>query len=131
MKYDPQKHHRRSIRLANNDYSQAGAYFVTLVTHGRINLFGQIDHGEMRLTHCGEIVNQAWLDLPRHYPHIILDSFVIMPNHVHGILMFRPTQDASNPEIGDGAPQTGILAASQPRHQPPVRHGLPEIVRAL
>jgi REP element-mobilizing transposase RayT len=87
MKYDPQKHHRRSIRLKGYDYSQRGAYFVTLVTHGRQCLFGQIVDGKMQLNEGGEITHQCWMEIPKHYPHVSLDAFVIMPNHVHGIII--------------------------------------------
>lgn len=86
MSFDPQKHHRRSIRLPGYDYSQAGAYYVTIVAHGREHLFGEIVNREMKLNRCGQIVRYVWLDLPKHYPHIKLDTFCIMPNHVHCII---------------------------------------------
>lgn len=60
MKYDPQKHHRRSIRLRGYDYSQPGAYFITMVTHGRKYLFGEIADGKMLLNSAGQIVQQEW-----------------------------------------------------------------------
>jgi REP element-mobilizing transposase RayT len=85
MKFDPKIHHRRSIRLKGFDYSQAGAYFVTIVTQGRVPLFGDVVNGEMRLNRYGKIVQAVWFDLPQHYPHVELGAFVIMPNHVHGI----------------------------------------------
>jgi putative transposase len=86
MPYDPTRHHRRSIRLKGYDYTQPGAYFVTLVTHERMPLFGEIVNGEMRLNDIGRVSEQCWLDVPFHFPHVALDAFVIMPNHVHGIL---------------------------------------------
>jgi len=86
MTYDPQRHHRRSIRLQGYDYTQPGAYFVTLVTYHRACLFGDIVDGEMRLNDAGRIAEQCWLDIPSHFPDVELDAFVIMPNHVHGIL---------------------------------------------
>ena len=93
MPYDPRKHHRRSIRLPGYDYAQPGAYFVTICTHGRACLFGRVVDGEMRLNDAGRIVQASWDDLPNHYPHVQLDAFVTMPNHVHGIiiLMDEPT----------------------------------------
>jgi REP element-mobilizing transposase RayT len=87
MPFDPQKHHRRSIRLKGYDYTQPGAYFVTVVTHGRECLFGEIVDREMRLNEAGRMVEQCWLDIPSHFPHVELDAFVIMPNHVH--LVFK------------------------------------------
>ena len=87
MKYDPQKHHRRSIRLQGYDYSQAGAYYVTIVVHGRECLFGNVVNGVMRLNQFGQIVYRAWFDLPNHYPHVVLGAFCIMPNHAHAIIV--------------------------------------------
>ena len=86
MLYDPNRHHRRSIRLKEYDYTQPGAYFITICTHDRAGLFGEIVDGEMRLNDCGRVAEQCWLDIPSHFPHAELDAFVIMPNHVHGIL---------------------------------------------
>jgi hypothetical protein len=87
--YDPPIHHRRSIRLPGYDYTQPGAYFVTLVTAGRVCLSGEVTGGEMRLNRCGEIVCRGWVDMPHHHPHAVLDVFMCMPNHVHGIIMIR------------------------------------------
>ena len=89
MKYNPEKHHRRSIRLKNYDYASSGAYFVTIVTHGRQCLFGQIVDGQMRLNEWGAIAERCWMEIPQHYPYVILDAFVIMPNHVHGIIILN------------------------------------------
>ncbi len=70
MKFDPQKHHRRSIRLKGYDYSQAGAYFVTMVTWQREMLFGEIVDGVMTLNRYSVIVRDAWFDLQNHYRHV-------------------------------------------------------------
>ncbi len=86
MPYDPNRHHRRSIRLKGYDYTQPGAYFITIVTYERMPLFGDIVNGEMRLNAIGRVAERCWLDIPSHFPHVALDAFVIMPNHVHGIL---------------------------------------------
>ena len=85
-KFDPQKHHRRSIRLKGYDYSSEGAYYVTIVVQGRECLFGEIIDGEMYLNECGEIVQKWWDEIPNHFPNVKLGAFVIMPNHVHGII---------------------------------------------
>lgn len=87
MKYDPEKHHRRSVRLRGYDYSQAGAYFVTICTQNRECLFGDMVDGEMRLNDAGRVVHGVWNDLPDHYAGVKLDAFVVMPNHVHGIIV--------------------------------------------
>jgi len=101
MPYDPTRHHRRSIRLKGYDYTQPGAYFVTLVTHERMPLFGEIVNGEMRLNDIGRVAERCWLDIPSHFPHVALDAFVIMPNHVHGILWIieSPPGTAEMPEM--------------------------------
>jgi len=85
-KFNPQKHHRRSIRLKGYDYSQEGAYYVTIVTQGRECLFGEIVDGEMYINAYGEIVQKWWDKTPNHFPNVELGVFVIMPNHVHGII---------------------------------------------
>ena len=85
MKFDAHIHHRRSLRLRGFDYSQAGAYFVTLVTEGRANLFGEIADEVMCLNWLGEVIRSTWLRLPVYFP-VELDEWVIMPNHLHAIL---------------------------------------------
>lgn len=86
-KFDPARHHRRSIRLKGYDYTAAGAYFVTNVTHQRECLFGEMVDGEMRLNPLGEIAAWAWEWLAQQYPYVDLDAWVVMPNHIHGILV--------------------------------------------
>ena len=81
------KHRRRSVRLQGYDYSQTGAYFVTICTQERVCLFGEIVDSEIRLNEAGRVVERCWLDVPQHFPHIELDAFVVMPNHVHGIVV--------------------------------------------
>ena len=85
-KFDPQKHHRRSIRLKGYDYSQEGAYYVTIVTWRRDFLFGEIVNQEMMLSQYGEIVQKWWQEIPVHFSNVETGAFVIMPNHVHGII---------------------------------------------
>ena len=86
MIYKPEIHHRRSIRLQGYDYSQAGAYFLTLCTWNRECLLGEIVEGEMRLNPLGRIVEGQWNAIPKRFPTVELDEFTIMPNHLHGIL---------------------------------------------
>ena len=103
---------RKSIRLKEYDYSQAGTYFVTICTQDRECLFGQIVDENMILNENGKIVLSCWNDLPNHYSHVRLDAFQIMPNHVHGIIFI-------------------VGAGFKPAPTPTKRHGLPEIVRAF
>jgi len=79
-------HRRRSIRLPEYDYTQPGAYFVTICTHQRECLFGEVMEGEMRLSVWGEVAEQCWRDIPAHFPHVELDAWVVVPNHIHGII---------------------------------------------
>jgi REP element-mobilizing transposase RayT len=116
-RYNPDIHHRRSTRLKGYDYSQEGAYFVTICTHAREFLFGEIVDGQMVVNRFGELAENAWIDLPNHYPHLELDRYVVMPNHFHGVIVL----------VG-----AGLKPA--PTNPPPTtdkRHGLPEIVRAF
>ena len=87
MTFDPDKHHRRSLRLKSYDYSRAGAYFVTICTHGHECLFGEIMDGEMRLNAAGQAAQAEWVRLPERFQSLELDEFVIMPNHLHGIIL--------------------------------------------
>ena len=90
------RHHRRSIRLPGFDYTQQGAYFVTICSSGRECLFGEIHSGEMHLNTWGGMVSLCWQDIPRHFPSVDLDAFVVMPNHVHGILVLAETVGATH-----------------------------------
>jgi putative transposase len=85
-KYNPQKHHRRSIRLKGYDYAQEGLYFITICCQNRMHRFGEIIDGEMKLNDNGEIAHRVWQELPQRFKHIEIDVFQIMPNHVHGII---------------------------------------------
>jgi REP element-mobilizing transposase RayT len=87
MKYEPQKHPRRSIRLEGYDYSQVGAYHVTIVAQNRACLFGNVVEAEMRLNDVGAMLQTQWQRLPGRFPNVELDEFLVMPNHFHGILV--------------------------------------------
>jgi putative transposase len=79
--------HKKSIRLKNYDYSQPGGYFVTICTKGRKSCFGQIVDEKINLSSVGEIVKGCWLGIPEHLKNVKLDEWVIMPNHIHGIIV--------------------------------------------
>jgi REP element-mobilizing transposase RayT len=85
--YDPNRHHRRSIRLKGYDYTTAGAYFVTLCVEGRQDLLGDIVDGNLQLNEYGRIVETSWEWLGQQYPYVDLDEWVVMPNHLHGIVV--------------------------------------------
>ncbi|MBS1258552.1 MAG: hypothetical protein MAG551_01611 [Candidatus Scalindua arabica] len=85
-KYNAKVHKRRSIRLKGYDYSQHGMYFVTVCTNNHHFLFGHIAEERMTLNNAGRFANKCWLEIPEHFPHVALDEFIIMPNHIHGII---------------------------------------------
>ena len=80
---------RRSIRLQEYDYSRAGAYYITVCIRNRECLFGNVVDGQMQLNEAGRIVQAVWNGLPRFYEGVELDAFIIMPNHVHGVIVIR------------------------------------------
>jgi putative transposase len=101
MTYNPDIHHRRSIRLKDYDYSSPGMYFITVCIQNRDRyLFGKINHGKMILNHFGEIIQEQWQLIPNRFNDITIDEFVVMPNHIHGILYFV------------GAPLAGALVGA-------------------
>jgi REP element-mobilizing transposase RayT len=87
MKFDPDRHHHRSIRLKGYDYAQAGAYFVTICAQDRACLFGAITDREMQMNDAGEMIARWWEEVPHKFPSVELDLFVVMPNHFHGIIV--------------------------------------------
>lgn len=98
MAYRPEIHHRRSVRLRDFDYATTGAYFVTICTHERQCLFGDIVGGVMGLNDAGRVVRECWAAIPGHFGQCVLDEFVIMPNHFHGIIQI----------VGAGSPRPGL-----------------------
>src|SRR5450759_2000167 len=125
-----------TTRLKNWNYASDGWYFITICTKGRENIFGIIEHGIMLLNQYGRIVEQCWFDLPNHYFNLILDAFVIMPNHLHGIMIIDNTRETVVSGNG-GIVETGLKPVStdtQPNTQPQsstTKHGIFEFVRAL
>lgn len=106
-----EKPRRKRLRLPEYDYSSTGMYFITICVRNHICLFGRVVQGEMRLNRLGTIVEETWHELRNHYPHIELDSFVVMPNHVHGII--------------------ALTERTNPQDDLAKRHPLSEIVRAF
>ncbi len=87
--YDPNKQHRRSIRLKGFDYTQVGAYFVTICTQHRECPFGEVVDGEMQVNVYGRIVQACWDAITMHFPFVAMDAFMVMPNHIHGIIVLN------------------------------------------
>jgi REP element-mobilizing transposase RayT len=95
VSYNPNIHHRRSIRLKEYDYAQAGLYFITLCCHGRRHLFGKITNSELRLNEYGQIAFDEWKHTEDLRDNIRLHDFIIMPNHMHGIIEITFTKGKS------------------------------------
>lgn len=125
MTFDPAKHHRRSIRLKGYDYAQAGAYFVTLVTQGRECVFGEMVDGEMRLNEYGRIAADEWERTPVIRAEIELDAWVVMPNHIHGIIVINPAVVGA-----DGRPPLPAVVRADGRPPRPPTGRPPDIQRA-
>jgi putative transposase len=120
MKYDPNIHHRHSIRLPTYDYSQPGVYFITVCAQNREYLFGEITDCKMQLNNAGRIAEKCWQEIPKHYPDFTLDKFIIMPNHVHGILFVK------NPPVGanNHSPSLNNHSPSLNNHSPSLNNHL-------
>jgi len=84
---DSPKRFRRSMRLKDYNYAEAGAYFVTICTQDRVCLLGEVADGIIHLSDAGRMMAAAWDGVPQRFPNLELDAFVVMPNHVHGIIV--------------------------------------------
>ncbi len=116
MPYDPERHHRRSIRLKGYDYTQPGAYFITICTHDRACLFGEVVEGQMRLNDFGQVVKEEWFRSAeiRKEIRLFADEFVVMPNHIHGIVWIVEHGVAAMRVMG-GVGATRRVAPTPPR----------------
>ena len=115
--YNPQMHNRRSIRFKGYDYTQAGLYFITICCQNRACLFGEIENGKMMLNDAGAIANDCWLNIPNHFPNAILHEYVIMPNHVHGIIELVGANNHS-PETNNHSPVSKLHSSKTNNHSP-------------
>ena len=118
MSHNLAKHQRRSIRLKDYDYSQAGAYFVTLCIRNKECILGKVVDGEMMLNAYGRLVEEEWIKTADMRRNVGLDVFVVMPNHFHGILA-----------IVDKCRGTVHRAPTQEQFAKPTSGSLPTIVR--
>jgi REP element-mobilizing transposase RayT len=111
MSFDPSKHHRRSIRLKEYDYSWSGWYYVTICTHNRECTLGKIVDDLMVHSSVAKLVQACWESIPKQFPSIELDDVVIMPNHMHGIIILNQPRrgevasprldNKTSPSLGD------------------------------
>jgi putative transposase len=98
MKYERNKHHRRSIRLPGYNYRTPGAYFITICSWQRECLFDEVIDGIMQLSPYGKTVLFNWSILPKRYQNVALDNFIVMPNHIHGIILLKGSPEINNTE---------------------------------
>ena len=113
-RYDQGRRRRRLVRLQGYDYAGLGSYFVTICTQNRGCLFGDIANGEMRLNGFGRTAKASWEEIPAHFPGVEVDTFAVMPNHVHGIIVIaRPTPNPT-PRATRASPLRG---AAGPRRR--------------
>ena len=123
--YDPQKHHRRSVRLTGYDYAQPGVYFVTICVRDRECTLGNVVDGRARTTEYGRVAHDFWVQVPIHFVNVSIDTFVVMPNHVHTIIAIGdpphrrggvtpPLRTAASPQPGVGTTPLRTGSAPQP-----------------
>ena len=117
---------RKSPRLKDYDYTQEGAYYVTICTHKRYLWFGNITENTIKLSPQGQIAYDRWLHIPHHHPHVDLDMFVVMPNHIHGIIVITkpPLTDAIIKSTDDA----GIVPTQSPKKRTLVAGSLSAVI---
>ena len=94
---------RRSIRLKGYDYSQSGFYFITICTHKKECLFGNIFNNSVELNDLGKYAHKCWMNIPAHFPNAVVHEHVIMPNHIHGIIeLLSPVSETAAKSAGVG-----------------------------
>ena len=114
-KYNPDIHHRRSIRLKGYDYSQSGLYFITLCTVDRTCMFGNVVEGKMQLNDIGQLVEQEWLNtINIRHDNVRLHNYIVMPNHFHAIIEIRRGESHS--------PQSHSPQSHSPQSHSPQSH---------
>ena len=107
MAHETEIYGRRSIRLRGYDYTQVGAYFVTIALRGRLGLFGEVVDGAVHLNDAGKMAHEVWQGMPQRFPFVEVDAFVVMPDHMHGIVVIQsegtraPIKDAPTPGRAD------------------------------
>jgi len=132
MRFDPDRHWRRSVRLEGHDYAEPGACFVTVCTRDRACLFGHVVNGDMHLNEAGETAQRCWEDIPHHFPHAALDAMAIMPNHVHGVIVITEPPPTP-PSKGEASVPPDMSEDLSGSHASPLRNvpSAPNLDRCL
>lgn len=132
MKFHPEEQHRKSIRLKEYDYSQAGAYFVTICAHERQCVFSEIADGQLRLNEIGRIVEDEWRKTAEIRGNVEMDVSVIMPNHLHGILIITDSAVGATRDIANGRGMARHAPTTmQRKFGQPIPGTLPTIIGAF
>lgn len=133
MPYNPEIHHRRSVRLQGYDYSKEGLYFITICTHGKLCLFGEIGETQMFLNTLGEVVNKCWLEIPNHFPNAVLHEFIVMPNHMHGIIELKASnlENPSNVGVQNFEPLRELQISKINQYQKIIPRSIGSMVRGF
>ncbi|MBN1197023.1 MAG: hypothetical protein JXA62_06425 [Candidatus Aminicenantes bacterium] len=127
MDKNPNKHNRRSIRLRGFDYSSVGAYFVTICTHKHKCVFGEVINSQMVLNDAGMMVQEVWDQIRGNYTGVETDEFVIMPNHIHGIIVLVGAAPRGRPDGYHACAENEYGATGQPQGVAPTL-SLPDVV---
>jgi putative transposase len=122
-----EKYRNESFRLTGHDYSSGGKYFITICTQGMISYFGKITCSKMILSETGQIAYETWLELPEHFSYVSLDKFIVMPNHIHGIIIIEPLHDDVRTLHATSVQQTKneFMSSISPK-----RGSLPAVIRS-
>ncbi len=129
MPYNPHIHHRKSIRLKGYDYARAGLYFITICAQDRVCLFGDVVNKEMVLSKFGLVAKQQWEKLPKRFLNIELGAYMIMPNHMHGIIVITDGRGTAG-NLNDLDGESSRRAPTQEQFQKPVKGSIPTIIRS-
>ncbi len=127
------KYRIESARLACWDYGKSGYYFVTICTKNRTNILGRVHNDDVELSKIGAIIDRCWHDIPRHFPFVELDEYILMPNHIHGIIVIdKPDENSDVSDRSDKFVETQNLASLQPKNRfGPQSQNLASIIRGF
>jgi putative transposase len=125
----PENKHRRSIRLKDYDYTQPGGYSITIVTYQRECLFGEIMDGEMRLNDIGQVAKKQWEKLAQRFPFVELGAFVVMPNHIHSVIIIHERRGTAENGNQNNL-ETHRRAPTTERFGKPIARSIPTIIRS-